>query len=74
MDLIKFNEPQKLGSRISKGKKAVDQNRLDNLVEAIDLAVATQAGAEDISTNVEASSESKQNAATAVETLNKPLG
>ena len=25
-----------------KGKKAVDQNRLDNLVEAIDLAVATQ--------------------------------
>jgi hypothetical protein len=32
------------------------------------------AGAEDIFTNVEASSESKQNAATAVETLNKPLG
>jgi hypothetical protein len=25
-----------------KGKKAVDQNRLDNLMEAIDLAVATQ--------------------------------
>ncbi len=26
----------------TKAKKAIDQNRLDNLMEAIDLAVATQ--------------------------------